>query len=203
MMDLPLESNALRTIPLFTILLLTGSLSVHGQGGDIAKARDPGQELLALEREWNDAIMKRDTMRLDRILAGDYVLTTPEGLIVTKGELLEFFRSPEQEAVEVKGVGHDRTSVRVYGDTAVVISRFTMKVRAGGRPMETPFQHTDVFVKQRGSWRCVARHATRVADVDVHAGGDKPARGGDGGSPHAKPPADRGGITPSRPRANG
>jgi hypothetical protein len=90
-------------------------------------------------------------------------------------------RSSPAAGVELRGIDHDRMSVRVYGETAVVTERFTTKVVAGGRPVDSLFQHTDVFVKQDGGWRCVARHATRVADPgDPRAAGVKPARGEDG-----------------------
>jgi ketosteroid isomerase-like protein len=158
----------MKPIPLTAVLILATGLPTSGQSVDTAGG--PGQTLIRMEYEWGDAIVKRDADALDRILADDYVLTTPEGRVVPKPRILANFRAPRPAAYQVRGIDHDEVDARVYGDAAVVSSRFILKVRAAGRDVETPFRHTDVFVKQRGQWRCVARQATRIAESYDPAG---------------------------------
>jgi len=134
----------------------------HGQ----ARAADPSateRDLVKLEREWGDAIVHRDAATLARILADDYVLTTPFGQVVTKGQVVESLRIPRDDSFEIKGIEQDDLLARSYGDTAIVYSRFTLKGQAKGKNVATPFRHTDVFVKRDGRWRCVTRQATLIA----------------------------------------
>ena len=55
------------------------------------------------------------------------------------------------------------TSVRVYGDTAVVTARATSKGRFKGHPFSESERSTDIFVRQSGQWKCVLTHLTRIA----------------------------------------
>jgi ketosteroid isomerase-like protein len=155
-------------MPLFAALILVGVSAARGLDAD--KAANPDQEVMRLEREWSDAIVKREVKVIDRILADDYTLITPEGQMVPKPKILDSFRAPPSTAFVVKTVAHDRMSVRIYGDTAVVTFRFTLKGEARGREVEAPFRHTDVFVKDHGQWRCVVRQATRVVEEYDHPG---------------------------------
>ncbi len=164
----------MKTMPLIAALILAGASSGRGQGAD--GEADAARELIRLEREWGDAIVKRDVAAMDRILAEDYVMTSPEGLVVTRGKILEFFRSPRDAPPAITGADNDDISARIYGETAVVSYRFTLKLRSEGRDTESPFRHTDVFVKKDGRWRCVSRQATRIAGEYGHARGDKPRR---------------------------
>ena len=146
------------------VLILTAITPAPAPGR--ADEPDAGSRLAltALEKEWGDAIVKRDAPALRRILAEDYVLTTPDGQVVTREQLLTSLRAPRGDAFVLEDIVNGEATFRVYGDTAVVHARFVLKGRAGGQEVETPFRHTDVFVRQRGHWRCVARQSTRVAE---------------------------------------
>jgi hypothetical protein len=44
------------------------------------------QELIKLENEWADALLKRDVAFFDRIKADDYTWTAPAGYVMTKAD---------------------------------------------------------------------------------------------------------------------
>lgn len=150
----------------FAALVVVGLPAARGQ--DAPKGGEPGGALKTLEETWGSAIVKRDLTAIDRILADDFVLTTPEGRLASKAQILQNLRSPSDPSFVIKGVDLDKYKIRVFGDSAVVSSRFTLKVQAEGRIVETPFRHTDVFIKRRGGWQCVARHATRIRQSYGH-----------------------------------
>ncbi len=131
-------------------------------GEDAVKSTDPGLEMKALEKSWSEAVVKRDVPAIDRILADDYVLTTPEGRLVTKAQIIESFRAPADPSYVLKSIDLAEMTVRFFGETALVSSRFTLNAEADGAVVATPFRHSDVFVRRHGAWRCEARQATRI-----------------------------------------
>lgn len=150
----------MKSTPFLAALMIAGLASAHGQ--DAARSGDPGSELKGLERAWGDAVVRRDAAALALILGDDYVLTTPEGRLVARAQILRSFRAPADPSFAIKGVDLDEMTVRVFGGVALVSSRFTIKVQTEGRTFETPFRHSDVFVRRPGGWRCEARQATRI-----------------------------------------
>nr|MBA3766029.1 nuclear transport factor 2 family protein [Acidobacteriota bacterium] len=56
----------------------------------------------------------------------------------------------------------DRLKVRVYGETAVVTGRATVKGKYKGMDISGQYRYTHVFVKQRGHWLVVTAQQTRV-----------------------------------------
>jgi ketosteroid isomerase-like protein len=150
----------MKPFPLLAALIIAGLPPARVQGA--AKDGDPGQDLKGMERAWGDAVVRRDAAAIDRILTDDYILTTPEGQLATKAQVLRIIRSPGDPSFVIKGVDLEEMSIRVFGDTALVSSRFTLKVETEGRIVETSFRHTDVFVKRQDGWRCVSRQATRI-----------------------------------------
>jgi ketosteroid isomerase-like protein len=118
------------------------------------------QELLKLEQEWGDALVKPDVAFLDRILADDYTSTDPEGAVWTKAQSLGMLKSGED--VITSAVTHEMKA-RVYGDAAVVNGLSTFKETLKGKDISSTFRWTDTWIKKAGRWQCVAGHGSRVA----------------------------------------
>jgi uncharacterized protein (TIGR02246 family) len=123
------------------------------QAGDVA-------ELSRLEAVWNDAHRSGDAEALNRLFSDDLLITVPSMAPMTKAEVLGVTRSgrlkfPRYESSDV--------SVRVYGDAAVVTGRLQRTRAMGDRVMEDDWRFTKVFVRQAGSWRVVAFHASPAA----------------------------------------
>jgi ketosteroid isomerase-like protein len=120
----------------------------------------PEQELLKLEQQWGDALVKPDLTFLDRIMAEDYMFTSPLGEVLTKAQMLAELKSGEDVVSSV--VNHDM-KVRIYGDAAVVTGHSTFKETVKGIDISGEYRWTDTWIKRGGLWRCVADHASRVA----------------------------------------
>jgi ketosteroid isomerase-like protein len=57
----------------------------------------------------------------------------------------------------------EENSVRPYGDTAVVIGRYSNRIRTGGTTLPTKrARHLRVYVKRVDSWQLVAHQATEL-----------------------------------------
>ena len=57
----------------------------------------------------------------------------------------------------------DDMKVRVYGDSAVVTARATSKGKFNGQAFTELERSSDVFVRQKGQWKCVLTQLTRMA----------------------------------------
>ena len=57
--------------------------------------------------------------------------------------------------------------VRVYGDTAVVVSRGVSGGTYQGQPFRELERASCVFVREEGRWRCVLTHLSRLSPADA------------------------------------
>ena len=117
------------------------------------------QELIKLEKDWAEAVVKRDLAFLDRILADDYAWTGPDGKVWSKAETLAGLKSGEDA---VSSCVTDDFTVRVYGDTALVMGRSTFNETLQGKDISSQDRFTDTWVKRAGRWQCVAMHCSKI-----------------------------------------
>ncbi len=127
------------------------------------------QALQALERQWADAVVRRDAEAINRIQADDFEFTDPAGGIWTKARALEFIKAGR---LQIDSFEMSDFKIRIYGDTAVVNFRVVWNGKSDGNDISGAQRVTDVFVKRDGNWRCVSSHTTRIP----------PGRDGSGGN---------------------
>ena len=117
---------------------------------------DDEQELIRLEHDWMSAVQARDMRFLSDLLGEEFVLTTgrPGAEIRGRQEWLAITR----ERYIVEAFEFESLDVHVYGDAAMVRSRYTQKGRMDGQDRSQTFLMTDVFVRRSGRWQAVTRH---------------------------------------------
>jgi len=142
------------------VVALVLAVAAWAQSAAQPKSGSVEQELIRLENEWNDALVKPDLAFLDRILAEDYMFTSPEGVVLTKAQMLGMLKSGED--VISSSVTHDM-KVRVYEDAAVVTGHSTYKETVKGKDISGEYRWTDTWIKKGGRWQCVADHASKIA----------------------------------------
>jgi ketosteroid isomerase-like protein len=118
------------------------------------------EEFVTLEGKWAEAFVRNDAEAIGRQIAEDWTIITPEGNVLDRSTFLGLIKSGDlsHEAMEFVD-----SSVRVYGDTAVVTARATSRGRFKGQPFSESEWSTDVLVNQGGQWKCVLTHLTRIA----------------------------------------
>ena len=124
----------------------------HAQG-----ARTPEQELIAVENDWNEAVIKRDVSALRQFYADEYVSTDSEGMVWNKAQDIAIDTAGASRLTSFK---LEDLKVHVYGDVAVVTGRSATKGTTQGAAARGLTRFTDVFVKRDGRWQCVANQAT-------------------------------------------
>jgi RNA polymerase sigma factor (sigma-70 family) len=109
-------------------------------------------DVVMLERAWAEAIPRRDSTVVGRVLADDFSRIDSGGIVSTRERYLSDL---------VKGVlpgewAEDEIIARILGDTALVTSRTKLGPASGW------VRTTNVYLKRRGRWQCVASHCCRI-----------------------------------------
>lgn len=148
---------------IFTIalLLLAASSIIFGQGDQKSKGKKNVEETLKqMELDWANAVKNGDTATLNRVLADDWVTTLDNGERHTKSELFVLVKSGKYI---ISSITTDPMTVRVYGNTAVVIGGDIETSTSEGKDSSGHYTWTDVFVKQKdGSWKAVVSHNSKI-----------------------------------------
>jgi peptidylprolyl isomerase len=100
--------------------------------------------LKKLEREWFDAVVKRDAETLNRILADDFSALNDDGSFIDKAKMTEMSQAGLVKLDEIKT---DEFKLRLYGNTAVVTGRATY-IR-NQNPLGQG-SHIEIWVKRAG-----------------------------------------------------
>ena len=143
-----------KILVMITILLLSITVGLsQGKNNQTSKNSKVVQEVLQMEKEWNDARAKTDRAAFERLIADDFIIFTPGGQSAEKTSLIKGYRAPNLEAIENGDI-----KVRVYEDTAVVTGWNIRKWRTIDRETSPQERFTNVWVKRKGKWQIVSSH---------------------------------------------
>jgi hypothetical protein len=168
-----------RTILVATFIMTALSVCIMGQtpGKKSEKDEKAKNEVIALADAFFKASAKMDAAAMERILADDYVGiesidsvgSDMSGVPMGKALLIRFFKEGSPDGPRLAAIQMDETTraVRVYGDTAVLVTKITLKW-PGSReelakkykfmPRNDDFIVTLVAVKKNGAWQIVSIH---------------------------------------------
>jgi ketosteroid isomerase-like protein len=129
---------------------VVGAATARGQA-----AADPKRQIAALEDEWIKAVVRRDAMAFNRLLAPNFVYTEDDRVYTREQLIREITTSSDT----VTGGRNEDLSVRLFGpQTAVVTGWLVLQGRGAGGPFTVRYRYTDTWVKFGGRWRVVAAH---------------------------------------------
>ena len=123
------------------------------------KTSEAEEELLKMENEFAEAIVRNDLEGIGGLVTDDWIIIEPDGGIVDRKRFFEVITSG---ALTHEKMESEDLRVRVYGDSAVVTAVTRAKGKFMGQGFSTQERATDVFVKREGRWRCVLTHLTRL-----------------------------------------
>jgi hypothetical protein len=120
---------------------------------------DPNCQLIeGLEREWRDALCRKDMERLQSLVHHDFVLigTRSTGpFMMTRSEWLDAIQRREVDAIDVEVQNATILDKLMIG---TVHARWRLKYL--GRIIEDCVVLTDVWVNDDGRWQAIRRHST-------------------------------------------
>jgi len=137
------------------MLLVLIALSLPAFAGS-AKPDDE-KAVLAAEKQYAEAMVKRDVATLEKILGDDLSYTHSNMLMETKADVIKGITSGR---TNYKAIEFKTTKVRQYGNT--VVTNHEM-IFAQPERSNRVFV-TMVWAKQSGGWQMVQRQATRYPE---------------------------------------
>ena len=114
------------------------------------------QEILKLERMYDDAFLKKDRAAMERLLADDFVYVHSNGTITNRTQEIEETISANAKWTASK---LDDLKVRVYGDVAVVTGVQTLTGSAKGY-VSGARRYTNLWVRRNGRWQTIGGQST-------------------------------------------
>jgi len=138
------------------IFLLTFPTFLQTQKNDAVE-----KQILTLNREWADAMVRGDTAALERIFSDDLIVTSGSGAVRGKaGELEDTKTAPE---LKTYFFNTEDVRVRVYSDAALVTGLAKWRINYKGKDIDNERRFTSVYAKEKGRWRMTALQLTRIA----------------------------------------
>ncbi len=115
--------------------------------------------VLALDKQWSDAIVKSDTTTLEKLLADDLVYAHATGIVDTKKSYIAKIKERRQV---YKSFEQRNPVVNIYKDSAVTFShvRVTGTNQAGAFDDKIMLIH--FWVKQNNAWRLAGHQTTKI-----------------------------------------
>ena len=117
------------------------------------------QEIIKLEQDRVDAVIKGDTAKLEQIFADDLVYTHSNARVETKSD---FLNSVKSGSIKYESMKHSNVQVTLYGNTAVMRGESDIKVVNNGQAAAFRIRFLNVYVKQDGRWQMTAWQSTRL-----------------------------------------
>jgi ketosteroid isomerase-like protein len=128
----------------------------------VSSKRSVEGQLIELERQLSDALVREDPAVLDRLWSNDLVFTFPNGKVSNKAQRLAGQKPAAQPSQSEASTTNDEVKVFLYGSTAVVTVLTTWSGKENNQAYSSQFQATHVWAKQQGRWQLVAAHVSPV-----------------------------------------
>jgi ketosteroid isomerase-like protein len=112
-------------------------------------------ELIELAHDLVQSVVESDTFRLEELLADEFTLQGAAGQLDR-----EEFLSAAAGPYRIESFAYEEIDPEVYGNTAVLVSRYEQTAELDGRDLSHRMNVTDVWTRRDGRWQIVRRHAT-------------------------------------------
>jgi ketosteroid isomerase-like protein len=133
-------------------MMLSAALCGSAQTQATSNAK-PEDQITQLERDWLAADAKGDAASLDKIVADNFIGSTFNGHLLSKQDII-----PQGGPGGFAGATPSDTSVRIFGDTAVLMGF----IKTAGPDQLKQIRVTLVCQKRGQGWQMIAAHLARM-----------------------------------------
>lgn len=155
----------MKKVILLIALVNLMALAALGQTTDRRTSKDKSieEEIKRLTASEVDLLVRGDMAALERLYPDDFVVTNPFNQFINKQKVLERIRT---NIIKYKSYEKQIEYLRVYGNAVLAVGSETVVPTADAdRPDAGQTVHrrfTEVWVKRKGKWQRVARHASNI-----------------------------------------
>ena len=135
------------------IVMILTAVIANAQSGKIE------QEILKLEQQWEDALVKADVAALEKLYSDKLVYTHSNASVDSKASYNAKIKSGASKYASIK---RDDLKVIVIGDTAIVTGHWLVQGMSGANKTNTDARSIHVYVKEKGGWKMAAHQSTYV-----------------------------------------
>jgi hypothetical protein len=112
-------------------------------------------ELVELSHDLARAVSAHDLAELETLLAREFTLQGAAGQL-DRDEFLAAAAGP----YAIEEFSYEEIDPEVYGNTAVLVSRYRQVAKLDDRDLSGDMNVTDIWTRRDGRWQIVRRHAT-------------------------------------------
>ena len=147
-----------RTLALF--LVCACSLAwLHAEGATGTNDAD-NDELIRLEKVWNDAHLQGEAEKLDHLWSNDIEIVVPSMAAMNKATALAFARSGR---MKFRTYETSNLQVRLFGDIAIVSGQMKRSRTLQGNSVTDNWLFTKVYHRKDGRWQVIHFQASQAA----------------------------------------
>ena len=130
--------------------------------------RQPRQVVRIIERleaQLRQAELDANTTVMANLLSDDYLGIYSDGTLATKTETINSFKSGASRFTQLDD--SDR-KIRVFGTTAVVVSKAQVAGKIDGEDISGLYRYTRVYHRTSGVWKIVSFEASSLHEHHAH-----------------------------------
>jgi len=143
-------------------LLMVGAHSAFPQaaseGAAATSSAGAEQQVIALSKDKWRWMAERNVEALTDLFVDEAVFVHMGGTM-SKSQELEVIKTGR---IQYKDAQIQEVSVRFVGNTAILLNKIRLVAVVGGNEVVNPFNVTEVYVQQAGSWKLAALAFTRL-----------------------------------------
>lgn len=113
-----------------------------------------------LEKQWNNAVFKKDAKALDLLYAKEYTYTDPTGKVYDRKQDISEITSANYKPGSSSVLSD--VKVNLYGNVAVVKGLNTSKAILNDKDISGTYRFVDIFVMRDGRWQCVSTQSSKL-----------------------------------------
>lgn len=114
-----------------------------------------------LEQQWRQAELHANTTIMASMLSDDYLGIYPDGTLATKAETLA---DAKDGSVHFTRIDTSDRKIRVYGTTAVVVSKAEVAGTMDSADISGTYRYTRVYHRVNGIWKIVSFEASSIKE---------------------------------------
>jgi hypothetical protein len=146
-------------LPLIALAVLSLPLAAGAQDGVKRPGDIEASEALTAAKKWASVVGQANISGLEELLHKDYLHIHSTALVETK---VKFIEALTTGARKYDPITIEDANVRVFGDSAVVTGKFSLRAMSRGRVIEGVNRFSLVVVKTPRGMQAASFHATSI-----------------------------------------
>ena len=123
-----------------------------GQNANKAHKENDSALIIKLENDWAKALIARDKIVFNKLLADDFFYTENEKMY-SRAEVIQ---SVMTESETVKKAYNEDMQVHIKNNTAIITGWLFVNGKSAGVDFRRKYRFTDIWFKKNGNWKLIA-----------------------------------------------